>query len=63
MRVTVDTENCDSHGVCVGICPEVFEIRDDDYMYIINENPPEELRPKLEQAVKMCPKQALTLEG
>ena len=56
----MDYENCDSHGVCASVCPEVFELRDDDFMY---ENPAESLRPKVELAVKSCPKQALKLEG
>ena len=63
MKVIVDYENCDSHGVCASVCPEVFELRDDDFMYVINENPDESLRPKVELAVKSCPKQARTLEG
>jgi ferredoxin len=43
--------------------PEVFEVRDDDFLYVLQENPPEELRAKVEEAVRRCPKQAITLEG
>jgi ferredoxin len=43
--------------------PEVFEVRDDDFLYILDENPPEELRGKVEEAVRACPKAAITLEG
>jgi ferredoxin len=43
--------------------PEVFEVRDDDFLYVLQENPPEELRSKVEEAVRRCPKQAITLEG
>ena len=42
--------------------PEVFEVRDDDFLYVLQENPPEELRGKVEEAVRRCPKQAITLE-
>jgi ferredoxin len=42
--------------------PEVFEVRDDDFLYVLQENPPEELRAKVEEAVRRCPKQAITLE-
>jgi ferredoxin len=42
--------------------PEVFEVRDDDFLYVLDEHPPEELRSKVEQAVRACPKQAITLE-
>jgi ferredoxin len=43
--------------------PEVFEVRDDDFLYVLDENPPEELRAKVELAVQRCPKQAIKLEG
>ncbi|WP_017539986.1 MULTISPECIES: ferredoxin [Nocardiopsis] len=62
MKVKVDYDLCESNAVCMGILPEVFEVRDDDNLYILQEEPPEELRPELEEAVRMCPKQALSLE-
>ena len=55
MRVVVDFDLCESNAVCMGILPEVFEVRDDDFLYVLDENPPEELRPKLEEAVRRCP--------
>jgi len=63
MRVKVDFDVCESNAVCMGLVPEVFEVRDDDFLYILNENPPEELRSRLEEAVRSCPKAAITLEG
>lgn len=62
MKVTVDYDLCESNAVCMGIAPEVFEVRDDDMLYILQENPPEELRERVQEAVRRCPKQALTLE-
>lgn len=62
MRVVVDYDACESNAVCMGILPEVFEVREDDNLYILNESPPEELRPQLEEAVRRCPKQAISLE-
>jgi ferredoxin len=41
--------------------PEVFEVREDDFLYILDETPPEELRPKVEEAVRRCPKQAISI--
>ena len=61
MRVVVDFDLCESNAVCMGIAPEVFEVRDDDFLYILDETPPEALRPKLEEAVRRCPKQAISL--
>lgn len=62
MKVTVDYDLCESNAICMAILPQVFEVRDDDLMYILDENPPEEYRSKVEEAVRRCPKQALTLE-
>ena len=63
MKVVVDFDLCESNAVCMGILPEVFEVRDDDFLYVLDENPDEEKRPKLEEAVRMCPKQAISIEG
>jgi ferredoxin len=61
--VVVDYDLCESNAICMGIAPEVFEVRDDDNLYVLQEEPPEELRAKVEEAVRRCPKQAITLEG
>jgi ferredoxin len=63
MRVVVDFDKCTSNAVCMGIAPEVFEVRDDGFLYILQEEPPEELRPKVEQAVRDCPTGAISIEG
>jgi ferredoxin len=45
------------------IAPEVFEVRDDDFLYVLNEHPGEEFRARMEEAVQRCPKQAISIEG
>lgn len=62
MKVVVDFDLCESNAVCMGVAPEVFEVRDDDYLYILDENPDESLRPKLQEAVASCPRAAIRLE-
>jgi ferredoxin len=62
MRIVVDYDLCESNAVCMGIAPEVFEVRDDDNLYILQEHPDESLRAKVTEAVRMCPKQALSIE-
>ena len=62
MRVVVDYDKCDSNAVCVGILPQIFEVRDDNYLYILDESPPEELRARLEEAVRSCPTGAISIE-
>ena len=61
MKVVVDFDLCESNAVCMGIVPSVFEVRDDDYLYVLDEDPPEALRPQLEEAVRACPRAAITL--
>lgn len=63
MKVVVNFDLCESNAVCMGIAPEVFEVRDDDFLYVLQENPPEELREKVTEAARRCPKQAITIEG
>lgn len=63
MRVVVDYDVCESNAVCMAVAPEVFEVRDDDFLYVLIDEPGEELRSKVEEAVKRCPKQAISLEG
>ena len=61
MRVEVDYDKCDSHAVCMGILPEVFEVRDDGFLYLLMEEPPEEYRSRLEECVRSCPTQAISI--
>ena len=63
MRVTVDYDMCASSGSCMQVCPEVFEVRSDGYLYVLLEEPGEELREKVEQAADLCPTAAITVEG
>ena len=61
MKVVVDYDLCESNAICMGIEPTVFEVRDDDFLYVLDETPAEALRPKVEEAVRRCPKQAISL--
>ena len=62
MRVVVDFDLCESNAICMGIEPTVFEVRDDDFLYILDEHPSEDKRPKIEEAVRRCPKQAISIQ-
>jgi ferredoxin len=63
MRIVVDFDLCESNALCMAAAPEIFEVRDDDFLYVLQEEPPEELRGKAEEAARRCPKQAITIEG
>jgi ferredoxin len=62
MKIIVDFDRCESNAVCMGIAPEVFEVREDNFLYILDENPPEALRPRMEEAVAACPRAAIALQ-
>ncbi len=61
MRVVVDREICEGNAVCSTWAPEVFEVGEDDVARVKIERPAESLRPKVELAVKRCPRQAIKL--
>ncbi|GHC94677.1 putative ferredoxin FdxD [Nocardiopsis terrae] len=63
MRVEVDYDQCESNALCMAAAPEVFEVRDDDFLYLLTEEPDEGLRAKVLQAERMCPKGAITVTG
>lgn len=60
-KVVVDFDLCESNALCMAAAPEVFEVRDDDFLYVLDETPPDALRPKVEEAARRCPKTAITV--
>lgn len=60
-RIVVDFDLCESNGICMEIAPEVFEVRDDGFLYILEEFPSGDLLPKVEEAVPRCPTQAISI--
>jgi len=60
-KIDVDFDKCESNAVCMGIAPDIFEVRDDDFLYVLNETPDESERPRVQEAVDRCPKQAITI--
>jgi ferredoxin len=61
MRVVVDFDKCKSNALCMGAAPEVFEVRDDNFLYVLQDEPGPELAAKVEEAVRVCPTQAISL--
>jgi ferredoxin len=61
MRIQVDRDLCEGNAVCMKMAPEVFAVGDDDQVKVLIAQPGEELRAKVEAAVRRCPRQALTL--
>jgi ferredoxin len=61
MKVLVDFDTCDGNGVCMSICREVFDLRDDG-LHLLQEEPGEALRNKLVGAEVSCPTGAIALK-
>jgi sterol 14-demethylase len=62
MRVVVDRDLCQGHAACEGEAPEVFSVSKQGELTILQPEPPEELRPAVELAVKYCPTHALSIQ-
>jgi ferredoxin len=61
MKVSVDLDTCDGNGVCMSICHEVFDVREDG-LHLLQEEPSEDLRQQLIGAEVSCPTQAIKVK-
>ncbi|MGO8869925.1 MAG: ferredoxin [Acidimicrobiales bacterium] len=61
MRVLVDLDLCQGHGVCESEAPTVFELGRNTSVTIVDERPDETRRTEVEAAVRFCPTSALRL--
>jgi len=61
MKATVDADTCIGCEVCVGICPDVFQM-EDDIAVAKPEDIPEALVDSATEACESCPVDAITLE-
>jgi ferredoxin len=62
MKIVVDYELCEANAVCMNTSPDCFRVEDDDTLTVLIESPPESMRDKVEEAVRLCPRQAISLE-
>ncbi len=62
MKVVADFDLCESNAVCMGIAPEVFEVREDNFLYVLQDFPSADLLGRVGEAVESCPKRALSLQ-
>ena len=62
MRVIVDRDLCQGHGVCESEAPEVFAVSKQGVLTILEGSPPESARAQVQQAVRFCPTGALRIE-
>jgi ferredoxin len=62
VKVNVDFDICESNAVCMQHAPTVFEVRDDDFLYLLSEVVAPEDEAAVAEAARRCPRQAITLE-
>ena len=66
MRISVDLDLCQGHGVCVGEAPEIFEMErneaGEDKVVLRMQQPPPEQLTKVRAAAQHCPTGALSIE-
>jgi len=61
IKIVVDYDLCEANARCMEVCPEVFQVDDDDNLNILIESPDESLRDKLKEAERVCPRQAIQI--
>ncbi len=61
MKIKVDFDLCESNALCEALAPMHFQIDDDDYLQVIDENVTDETLDAVKQAVAACPKSAISL--
>lgn len=62
MNIVVDFDKCDSNAICMGVAPKYFEVKDDNFLYVLDEHPPDDARSLIEDAVRQCPTGAISIE-
>ena len=61
MRIVVDRDLCQGHGVCESEAAGVFEVGKDHQVVVVEEHPAEDRRAEIDDAVRFCPTHALTV--
>jgi len=60
MKIVIDPTLCEGNERCANAAPEIFEVRD-DRAHLLIERPPARLLDKIRLAVRMCPRQAISI--
>jgi ferredoxin len=61
VRIVVDRDLCQGHGVCESEAGAVFTVSK-NAVVVLDESPPEARRAEVEAAVRFCPTHALRIE-
>ncbi|MET1000086.1 MAG: ferredoxin [Marmoricola sp.] len=60
-KIKVDFDLCEANAMCEALAPDHFQVDDDDYLQILQEDVSDEHLGIVEQAVASCPKSAISL--
>ncbi|GAA5065282.1 ferredoxin [Nocardia callitridis] len=61
MKISVDFDLCESNGLCVAASPQVFELDDRDFLNVLREEVTPDIAAGVDDAVRQCPRQAISL--
>ena len=62
MRVVADMDKCAGYASCVVAAPTIFDIDDQGYVVVLIEEPTASDREAAEEAVRVCPADALRID-
>ena len=63
MRIDVDWDACESNGLCAAEAPQVFELDEQNYLQVHQEEPEPAQHEAVRRAAAACPKAAIRLLG
>ena len=62
MKAHVDHDTCIGCGLCPGIAPDVFDMKDDGLSHVICEEVPSDSEDAVKEAEESCPVDAMRVE-
>lgn len=62
-KLNADTTVCQGYGNCVTSASDAFDVDDDGVVVVLRESITEHERPRIEEAVRSCPVNALSIEN
>ena len=60
-KIEVDFGLCEANAICMGIIPEVFQVDDQDYLHVLTDEVTPENEAQVRDAVRQCPRQAISI--
>lgn len=61
MRIMIDESKCSGYASCELAAPEIFRLGSKGVVELLDSQPVEALRAKLDQAVRSCPTRAISI--